>query len=127
MAQAVLADALPQMKVSSAGTDALVGKPAEPPAQRLMVMRGLDISGHRAQQISHSLCQQADIILVMDHEQRRYLQSLYPLATGKVYRLGEFANLDVPDPYHQSPEMFEHTLAVIDSCTSGWIERMNRM
>jgi protein-tyrosine phosphatase len=127
MAQAVFSNALPRASVRSAGLNALVGRPPEPAAQGLMAVRGLDISDHRAQQITRDLCQQADIILVMGQEQRRALGSLYPFVPGKVFRIGEFSGLDVPDPYRQSMEMFEEALRIIDICASGWIERMKRI
>lgn len=127
MAQALLAAALPESRVVSAGTSALVGQPADATAQALMAARGLDITAHRAQQVSRVLCQQADIILVMDQPMRRHLEAQYPPVTGKVFRLGEFSKVDVPDPYRQSREAFEQSLARIDAGVDAWIQRMNRL
>ena len=42
-------------RVESAGVAALVGRPAEPEAQRLLSARGLDLSGHRARQVTPEL------------------------------------------------------------------------
>lgn len=127
MAEALLASALPQASVSSAGTGALVGQPADPMAQQLMLARGLDIGAHRARQLSQLLCQQADIILVMDTEQRRHLETLYPATRGKVFRIGEFAKLDVPDPYTQGEAAFEHALSLITAGTDKWAEWIRKI
>ena len=126
MAQAMLAAKLPHMRVLSAGLGALIGEPADAFAQQLMAKRGLDISAHRAQQVTSSLCQLADIILVMDVDQRRHLEALYPSVTGKVFTLAGI-NQGIPDPYQQSLEMFEHTFALIESAADAWIERIKRI
>lgn len=120
MAQGLLAQALPGATVASAGLGALVGQGADPLALELMQARGIDISAHRAQQISTALCNQADIILVMDEEQRRYIEKQYPQARGKVFRLAEQAKLDVPDPYRQPQDAFEHALSLIDQGVGHW-------
>ena len=56
MAQGLLEHALPQAQVRSAGLGALVGMPADAAAVRLMQERGIDISAHRATQISRAAC-----------------------------------------------------------------------
>lgn len=125
MAEGLLAAGLPHLRVFSAGTGALVGKPADPMAQALMRKRGIDISDHVAQQVSQMLCRQADLILVMDREQRRHLESTYPFVRGKVFRIAEFSVAqDVPDPYGKDEAAFEHALALIDAGVRTWIERI---
>lgn len=124
MAEGLLAAGLPDLYVASAGTGALVGKPADTMAQALMQRRGIDISGHVAQQVSQLLCRQADLILVMDLSQRRYLESTYPFVRGKVFRIAENAKLDVPDPYRKSEAAFEQALELIDTGTRSWIDRI---
>jgi protein-tyrosine phosphatase len=124
MAEGLLAAGLPHLRVVSAGTGALVGKPADPMARRLMEARGIDISGHLAQQVSQMLCRQADLILVMDTEQRRFLEATYPFVRGKVFRIAEAAKQDVPDPYKEGEEAFEHALSLIEVGARTWIDRI---
>jgi protein-tyrosine phosphatase len=125
MAEGLLAAGLPHLRVFSAGTGALVGKPADPTSQALMQRRGIDISGHVAQQVSQMLCRQADLILVMDREQRRHLEATYPFVRGKVFRIAEFSVAqDVPDPYGKDEAAFEHALALIDAGVRTWIDRI---
>lgn len=124
MAEGLLAAGLPQLRVFSAGTGALVGRPADATARRLMQLRGIDISGHVAQQVSQLLCRQADLILVMDRDQRRHLETAYPFVRGKVFRIAEFEGHDVPDPYGKDEAAFEHALALIDAGACAWIDRI---
>jgi protein-tyrosine phosphatase len=127
MAEGILASALPELQIGSAGIGALVGQPADELAQELMRGRGLDISKHRARQITQILCQHADVILVMDQEQRRFIEARYPSACGKVFRIGEAAKQDIPDPYRQGPEAFAHAFALIEKSTQVWIERIKKI
>lgn len=127
MAEAILAAALPGMTVSSVGIGALIGYPADETAQQLMLARGLDISGHRARQASREIVQRADMILVMDHQQRKYLEETYPGTTGKIFRLGEFSKRDVPDPYRKSQNAFEDALALIDEGVAAWAPRIQKI
>jgi len=99
--------------VESAGLGALVGCPADKIAQHLMLQRGIDISAHRARQLNSEIIHRAGLVLVMDTEQKRELEADYPSVRGRVYRLGEWGNFDVPDPYRQSDKAFEHALELI--------------
>jgi protein-tyrosine phosphatase len=111
MAEGLLAAGLPHLRVVSAGTGALVGKPADATAQALMRARGIDISGHVAQQVSQMLCRQADLILVMDLAQRRYLESTYPFVRGKVFRIADTMAAGRARPLPQGDAAFERALA----------------
>lgn len=127
MGEALLAAALPHLQVSSAGVDALVGHPADAWSRELMARRGLDIDAHRARQLTAAMCQDADLILVMDEAQRHYLHQRYPLTRGKLFRLGEAAGMDVPDPYRSGRLSFERSLQIIDSGVAAWIERIRKL
>jgi protein-tyrosine phosphatase len=127
MAQALLAHAMPDFQVHSAGLHAMVGWPAEETAVRLMQARGIDIGTHRAQQISSPLCLQADLVLVMDTDQKQRVEALYPQARGRVYRLAEYQKQDIPDPYRQGESAFRDGLALIDRGVSEWLRRIQRL
>ena len=127
MAEAVLRDALKGRKevvVESAGLGALVGEPASGFSVELMQERGLDISGHRAQQLTAELIARSDLVLVMESGHRRAIDANEPTARGKLYRLGEWQDLEIPDPYRQPREAFEETLKLIDKGVADWVERL---
>lgn len=127
MAQAMLAAALPQVDVSSAGLGALIGMPADPLAVKLLKERGLDISAHRAQQITRQMCLVADMVFVMDADQRATVEKMYPQVQGRVYRLGEFSKKDVADPYRQPETAFRDTLSTIEEGVAQWVQRIQRL
>ena len=127
MAEGLMTAALPGMQVGSAGLQALVGRPADPTACELLEERGIDIGAHRAQQLDLELCQSADLILVMDREQRRAVQERYLCAAGKVFRLCEFSDEDVPDPYRADRGVFEHSLQLIEGGARQWAQRISRV
>ncbi|AOI68776.1 low molecular weight protein-tyrosine-phosphatase [Burkholderia ubonensis] len=132
MAEVLLRARLPGFDVQSSGICALGGHGADPHAVALMRDRGLDLSSHRARQLSSQLCMRAGLILTMDLEQRRWLEHHNPALCGRVFRLGEFcvtpggigSGLDVPDPYLGPRTAFEHSLALIERGVESWCERI---
>ena len=127
MAEALLRDALGEQQdviVESAGLGALVDHPASEHAVTLMRERGLDISGHRARQITPDMVHAADLVLVMEAGHRRVIDANEPAARAKVYRLGEWQDRDIGDPYRQPREAFEAALADIDEGVAEWAKRI---
>jgi protein-tyrosine phosphatase len=116
MGAALLAERLrgrPSARVASAGLAALVGRPAEPEAVALMAERGLDLSGHRATQVTPELLAAHDLVLVMEAGQVRAVEALAPAMRGRVHRLGRFGDFDVPDPFQQPRAAFERARDLI--------------
>ena len=117
MAEAVLSERLrsrgASATVESAGIAALVGKPADPVAQELMRELGLDISAHRARQLTPEIIRSFELILVMEAEQQRAVESILASARGRVHRIGRWGSFDVPDPYRRGRDEFERALELI--------------
>lgn len=127
MAEALLADALADkagVSVSSAGIAALIGEPADPMAQSVLSELGLDLSSHRAQQLTPELTRAADLILVMESGHRRAVESIDRSVRGKTYRWGEWGGFDVPDPYRRPREAFEQSLALIRQGLEDWLPKL---
>ncbi len=110
--------------VSSAGLGALVGRPADLMAQELVTARGLDLSVHRARQISADIVFSSDLILTMTADQQEQIESEYMSARGRVHRLGKWDSYDVPDPYKRPKLVFEQALAMIDQGVDEWYKRL---
>lgn len=127
MAEGLLKEALPNTEVMSAGLSALVGQSADPHAIALMSDLGIDISEHRAQQLSRGMVTRADLILVMDNAQRQDIQRLHPATTGRVFRVGELAKFDVPDPYREARPVFEDALQLIQRGVEAWVPRIQAL
>jgi protein-tyrosine phosphatase len=129
MAEAMLQQALggnSSISVTSAGLGALVGYPAAEHSVTLMAERGLDISGHSARQLTADLIAATDLILVMEAGHKRAIDAQDPTARGKVYRLGEWQDRDIPDPYQQPRKAFEETLVLIEKGVQDWAEKIKK-
>ncbi|HSV44174.1 MAG TPA: low molecular weight protein-tyrosine-phosphatase [Ramlibacter sp.] len=113
LGEAMLAREFPGKRVWSSGLDALAGDPADPTSVELATEQGLDLSAHRAQQISGLMCQNADLILVMEESHKTELEQRYATVRGKVFRLGDISRFDIVDPYRQGRAAFEAARAEI--------------
>ena len=109
------------IKVSSAGLTALVGKSAEATASKITLSNNIDMSGHKGRQLSSALIAENDLILVMEQRHLTDLLRQYPQARGKTFLLGKWLNdTEISDPYRQSHEAFEHVYQLIDKACSAW-------
>ncbi|SEK06952.1 protein tyrosine phosphatase [Paraburkholderia diazotrophica] len=122
MAAALLGQRLPGAIVRSAGLAAVVGEPAVSEVIALLALRGIDLFSHRAVQVTRSMCDEADLILVMSRAQRHSLHDVFPHTRGKVFLLGDGG--DVADPYGQSDAHFNASFDVIDRSIEQWARRL---
>lgn len=125
MAEGLLKRALPDLQISSAGLDALVGYGADPIAIQIMAEHGIDIGSHRARMVTDMLVRDSDLILTMDSQQLQQIAAEYPYTRGKVFRLGEPIKKDITDPYRQSAEVFRNAFDLIADGSGAWVKRIN--
>ncbi|MCH9689201.1 MAG: low molecular weight phosphotyrosine protein phosphatase [Gammaproteobacteria bacterium] len=128
MAEALLAAAVeeknPDVVVSSAGLGALVGYTAATSSQELMQARGIDISAHRARQVSPNIVFSSDLILTMDTKQQQQLEQQYSGVRGRVHRIGKWEGYDIPDPFRRPKEAFEQALILIEQGIDEWHRKL---
>ncbi len=127
MAEALLQSAFREhesIRVESAGLGALVGYPADDFAQELMLELGEDISKHRARQLHPDMVRDADLVLVMEAAHKRAIDDADPTVRGKIYRVGEWQDRDIDDPYRQSKMVFADTLNQIQEGVAAWVEKI---
>ncbi|WP_283709982.1 low molecular weight protein-tyrosine-phosphatase [Pseudoalteromonas prydzensis] len=107
--------------VSSAGLTALEGKAADATAKQVAAPHGITMEEHKGRQLTSSLVAQNSVILVMEQRHLSDLCTRYPEARGKTFLLGKWlGDKEIPDPYRQSQEAFEHVYTLIDSACSAW-------
>jgi len=111
LAEHLLARALPNVEVDSAGLRALIDYPADKTMQKIAQSYDIDLSRHRAKQVSSSLIKAADLTLVMDDQQLRYLKMEYAHLSGRVILLSHFSppglkGCNVEDPYKHDEAVF---------------------
>ena len=119
MAEGLLRTSLPAHELFSAGLSAAQGAPADPLAIALMRQLDIDISAHRARPVAHWMMREADLVLTMDCEQCQIACESYPFAVGKIERLGEPDDIDIPDPYRRGLGAFRFSLNLIRQAVRG--------
>jgi len=62
----------------------------------------------------------ADLILTMDRAQKSEIGASYPKLKSKVWRLGEYGNYDIPDPYQKPMSAFQESLFLISHGVEDW-------
>ena len=125
MGEYLLKAALPNhIRVSSAGLGALIGHPADDHAIALMQAQGMDISGHRARQITAALVADHELIVVMTQRQKEQLEMEFPSARGRVFRYGHWSQSDVADPYQLDRAAFEAAYELIHEATPLWAAKL---
>ena len=83
------------------------------------------MSDHIAQQLTSALCREFDLILVMEQGHINAVTNIAPEARGKTMLLSQWLNKqDIPDPYRQSKEAFEHAYELIDASVSEWVKKI---
>jgi protein-tyrosine phosphatase len=127
LAQALLARELPGHTVWSAGLSALVGEPADPLSVQVAAAHGLDITAHRAQQVTSWMCQQTELILVMEQSHKSQLEQQFPMVRGKVFALGQFGQFEIADPYLLPLEAFDTAYSAIAQGVADWVPRIRQL
>ena len=119
--------ALPNIRVSSAGLGALVGRPADQTASDVAAAHGLSLEGHQAQQLTAEMCRNVDLILVMEKRQIEQVNRIDPAARGKTMLLGHWLNQkEIADPYRKSREAFEEIYGLLENATQKWVNVLSR-
>lgn len=125
-----LADAL---TIDSAGTgDWNVGRPPDPRAAAAAARRGLTLTG-RARQVRPEDFERFDLMLAADRANVRDLHTIVPDAgrTARIELLRSFdpqsvadGELEVPDPYWDGEDGFEHVLDLIERSCAGIVTQL---
>lgn len=111
------------VSVQSAGLAALIDSPAHPIMQELMQVRGLNLSQHSARQLDQAFVYDAELILTMSKDQTKQVESQFPNARGRVYRLGEWGGYDIPDPFQRPRVIFDQSVALIEQGVDDWYKK----
>jgi len=147
MAAAVLAGKTadwkaPRIEVHSSGTGSWhIGQGPHPSSKKIWEAAGYKHS-HTARQFTANDFFIHDLILVMDssnyhnvislaeNEVHRgkvfYLRNFDPLLKGIDPSSADYFKLEVPDPYNQSDEAYEATLAMVERAVDGLLLQLSR-
>ncbi len=103
-------------KVESAGTmDWNVGSGADPRAVSVARANGVDLTKHRARQVTVEDFENFDVIFVMDNSNAISLRKIAPAHHKHKIRLLAGA-AEIADPYHSNEAAFHATYKTIYEC-----------
>ncbi len=83
----------------------------------LLKKRGLDVSGHRAVQVTANDVRHADVILTMTSKHKAKLVELFPDAAPKTFTLSEYAtgtHADVADAWGKPMDVYVEMVKQVD-------------
>ncbi|MGK8209019.1 low molecular weight protein-tyrosine-phosphatase [Burkholderia cenocepacia] len=122
--EGLLRSRLPDIEIASAGTSALVGESADDFAVAVSAESGIDLSAHRAQQLTAALVLGADVVLTMEARHKRAIVERYPFALGRVFQLDGQDGMDVPDPYMKPIDAFRQAFCQIERGVNAWVPKI---
>ena len=121
-AERILQKKLPNHRISSAGINALAGKDADFQAIKTALKHGVIVAGHTARQLTPQMCDEADLILVMEPAHI----DIQPSARSKAFLLAQWLpKKNIPDPFKQSSEMFEAVFLQIEQAADTWADKLS--
>ncbi|QUM83580.1 protein tyrosine phosphatase [Moritella sp. 28] len=121
----LLKSLLPNKHIASAGVGALVGKPADKLACQVAEENGISLVGHQGRQLTSALCREFDLILVMEQGHINAVTNIAPEARGKTMLFSQWLQKqDIPDPYRQSKEAFDHAYNLIEASAKAWAKKL---
>ncbi|MGF1708386.1 low molecular weight protein-tyrosine-phosphatase [Enterovibrio baiacu] len=128
--EAVLQRMLPEKHISSAGImvdrSGLSEKPANDTAIKIAGERSIDLTHHKAKQLTKDICLTSDLLLVMEPKHIGLLTDICPEAHGKTMLLSQWVdNINsIDDPHKKSEEMFRHVYDIVDQSCAKWAEKL---
>jgi len=112
---------LSSVRVRSAGTSALEGSP---PVQSMIEIAsewGLDLSEHRARQVTEEILRGADLILAAEPIHRDMIVEAAPWLKKRVHLIGGKTGFEtLPDPYGAAEDAYRHIAELIRQATEAW-------
>lgn len=125
-AERILQKKLPNHRISSAGINALAGKDADFQAIKTALKHGVIVAGHTARQLTPQMCDEADLILVMEPAHIDMVANIQPSALSKAFLLAQWLpKKNIPDPFKQSSEMFEAVFLQIEQAADTWADKLS--
>ncbi|MCM8594281.1 low molecular weight protein-tyrosine-phosphatase [Accumulibacter sp.] len=113
-----------RVEARSAGTGALVNHPAEEATSAMLGARGIDLSSHRASQLTPERLRWAELVLVMEKHHRDAVVTMDPTARGKTFLLGHWTKTEIPDPYLRDDAAHAKALDLIEEAIEPWVSKL---
>jgi len=118
---------LAHVELASAGTSAVEGQPASDGALLVGIERQLDLTEHRARQLTPELVESADLVLVMGPHHLERVEALG--GAGRAYLLTDYATRTsdgrpVGDPFGGALDVYRATVDELESEIQRAVDRL---
>lgn len=117
-AEIVAKQVMPDVDVSSSGFHLPTQRPSPEHIQTAARDMGYDVGAHRSSRVTAAMVAEADLILVMDHDNWTHLRREFPEARARTTCLGLYAEppaVEIDDPYTADDAETRRVLACIES------------
>lgn len=122
--QMLIESNIENINVSSAGLSVFEGDRANQKSVDVLKNQGIDISKHRARQLTGEMINNSHLILTMTAAHKMSILNYAPHSNGKVFTLKEYAcnaereesinkDLDIHDPYGMDYNVYESVMKEI--------------
>lgn len=119
-----------EFEITSCGIAARLGDEVSPNAVKVLHNMDIDISDHRAKQLTKELLEEVDLILTMTKSHKNYILNLFPHVKGRVFVMGEFAHergdegFDIIDPFGGDEDVYAQVADEIKRILEKVVERL---
>lgn len=125
LGERMLAQALPHVRVGSAGLGAVVGAAADPDAAAVAAEIGVALDGHVARQLTEEIGRDHDLILVMEPGHRAEVGRRFPQLSGRTMLFDHWTGgQGIADPFRKPLEAHRKSRDRIAAAAEGWIRRL---
>ena len=123
--EAVLRSLCPNLEVSSAGINALVGQGADEDAAATAERHGVSLADHIARQFTSKLGEEHALILAMEPGHRRVIGEQAPHLLGRTLLFDQWTGAKgIADPYRRSTAFHSEVFEQIRAAAQGWADRL---
>ena len=110
-------DHLPVAVISRAVDQDPYDMTPEAPVAALLAARGIDVSAHRALQLTENDVRHSDVILTMTQAHKAKVIGMFPQAQGKIFTLADYAtgeSKDVADAFGKPVSVYRAMLKQVE-------------
>jgi protein-tyrosine phosphatase len=115
----------PQLRVASAGISALIDSGTDKATVLVAAKSGLDLSKHKARQVSDDVIFGHDLIVVMDQSHFQWMRASFPQDRARIVKMMHWSgDHDIPDPFRRSILVYDAVFRKIQQGCADWCEQL---
>jgi len=127
LGERILQQALPEIKISSAGIGAVVGAQADATGSKVASKIDVDLGGHVARQLTGEIGGSHDLILVMEPGHRAEIERRFPELSGRTMLFDHWTGgSGIADPYRKPVEAHRTARDLIVTAAESWAEKLQK-